>query len=234
MNTPDANATTTAELAIAHMLSLSLNLPKADRSIREGKWERSSLMGAELAHKTLAIFGFGTIGRIVSQRALGLRMRVIAHDPFVTDEIFKEYGVEPVSFDELISQADYLSLHCPMNDKTRGIIGEDQIASMKKGTRIINCARGGLIDETALHEGLKSGHLAGAALDVYENEPAASDKEFKDPVVQAPRLYGTHHVGASTEQAQDAVAEEVVRIVQTFKTGGEFLHCVNMLSRAAT
>ena len=223
MNTPDANATTTAELAIAHMLSLSRNLPKADRSIREGKWERGSLMGAELAHKTLAIFGFGTIGRIVSQRGLGLRMRVIAHDPFVTDEIFKEYGVEPVSFDELIAQADYLTLHCPMNDKTRGIIGTDQIASMKNSARIINCARGGLIDEAALYEGLKSNHLAGAALDVYENEPPK-----QSPLLELDNIVFTPHLGASTHEAQVAVSVEIARQAITFLTTGEAINALNL------
>ncbi len=223
MNTPDANATTTAELAVAHMLSLSRNLPEADRSIRAGKWERASLMGAELAHKTLAIFGFGTIGRIVAQRGLGLRMRVIAHDPFVTDEVFKEYGVEPVEFDELIAQADYLTLHCPMNDKTRGIISADQIASMKKGARIINCARGGLIDEAALYEGLKNGPLAGAALDVYETEPPK-----QSPLLELDNIVFTPHLGASTHEAQVAVSVEIARQAMIFLTTGEAVNALNL------
>ncbi|TAL39653.1 MAG: phosphoglycerate dehydrogenase, partial [Methylovulum sp.] len=142
MNTPDANATTTAELAIAHLMSLSRRLPAADRSVRAGRWERSKLMGAEVANKTLAILGFGTIGRIVSQRGLGLKMQVIAYDPFVAPEVFAELGVESVSLDELVSRADYLSLHCPLIEKTRNIIGSKQLSMMKKEAMIINCARG--------------------------------------------------------------------------------------------
>lgn len=223
MNTPDANATTTAELTIAHMLSLSRNLPIADRSIRAGKWERGSLMGTELAHKTLAIFGFGTIGRIVAQRGLGLKMHVIAHDPFVTDEIFKEYGVEPVTFDVLIAQADYLTLHCPMNDKTRGIIGFEQIAKMQKNARIINCARGGLINEAALFAGLKNGHLGGAALDVYTSEPPE-----KSPLLQLDNIVFTPHLGASTHEAQVAVSVEIARQVTIFLTTGEAINALNL------
>src|SRR5690606_26667030 len=126
-NTPDANATTTAELAVAHMMSLSRHLPDADRSIRTGKWERSRLMGAEIAHKTLGIVGFGTIGRIVAQRGLGLKMHVIAHDPFVTPEIFEEFGVEPMDLDDLLRQSDYVTLHCPLIEKTRNLIGSSQL-----------------------------------------------------------------------------------------------------------
>jgi D-3-phosphoglycerate dehydrogenase len=174
MNTPDANATTTAELAIAHMMSLSRHLPAADRSIRSGKWERARLMGSEVAHKTLAIVGFGTIGRIVAQRGLGLKMRVIAHDPFVTPEIFENLGVESMELDELLVQADYLTLHCPLIEKTRGLIGRTQLTMMKKEAMLINCARGGLVDEDALYEALKAGQIAGAALDVYELEPPAN------------------------------------------------------------
>lgn len=223
MNTPDANATTTAELTLAHMLSLSRNLPVADRSIRAGKWERASLMGAEMAHKTLAIFGFGTIGRIVAQRGLGLKMHVIAHDPFVTDEVFKEYGVDPVAFDDLIKQADYLTLHCPMNDKTRGIVGAEKIASMKKGARIINCARGGLIDEAALYDALKSGHLAGAALDVYEHEPPKDS-----PLLKLDNIVFTPHLGASTYEAQVAVSVEIARQTITFLNTGEAVNALNL------
>ena len=223
MNTTDANATTTAELAVAHMMSLSRHLPEADRSIRAGNWERSRLMGTELAYKTLAIFGFGTIGRIVSQRGLGLKMRVIAYDPFVTAEKFRELGVEPVEFDELIAQADYLTLHSPLNDKTRGIIGAEQIANMKKDARIINCARGGLIDEAALYEGLKNGRLAGAALDVYENEPPKNS-----PLLELDNIVFTPHLGASTFEAQDAVSVEIARQVSTFLSTGEAVNALNL------
>lgn len=223
MNTPDANATTTAELAIAHLFSLSRHLPQADRSMREGKWERSKLTGTEVTHKTLAIFGFGTIGRIVSQRALGLKMRVIAHDPFVTADIFNEYGVTAVSFDDMLKQADYLTLHCPLNDKTRGIIGAAQLAKMKKSARIINCARGGIIDEAALYEALKERHIAGAALDVYEHEPPKGS-----PLLELDNVVFTPHLGASTGEAQVAVSVEIARQAVTYLTTGEAVNALNI------
>lgn len=223
MNTPDANATTTAELAIAHMLSLSRRLPAADRSVRAGKWERSKLMGAEIAHKTLAILGFGTIGRIVAQRGLGLKMQVIAYDPFVAPEIFADLGVEPVGLDELMARADYLTLHCPLIEKTRNIIDSAQLANMKEHAMIINCARGGLIDEAALYEALKSGRIAGAALDVYENEPPAGS-----PLLELDNVVFTPHLGASTTEAQVAVSVEIARQAVTFLKTGEAVNALNL------
>ncbi len=223
MNTPDANATTTAELAIAHMMSLSRHLPKADSSVRAGKWERSKLMGAEVANKTLAILGFGTIGRIVSQRGFGLKMNVIAYDPFVAPEIFAEYGVESVSLDTLVSHADYLSLHCPLIEKTQHIIGAKQLAMMKKEAMVINCARGGLIDETALYEALNSNQIAGAALDVYENEPPT-----ESPLLTLDNIVFTPHLGASTLEAQVAVSVEIARQAVTFLTTGEAINALNL------
>jgi len=223
MNTPDANATTTAELAIAHMMSLSRHLPIADRSVRAGKWERSKLMGTEVARKTLAILGFGTIGRIVSQRGLGLQMQVIAYDPFVAPEIFAELGVEPVSLDELVSRADYLTLHCPLIEKTRNIIGSAQFGLMKKTAMVINCARGGLIDETALYDALKNGQIAGAALDVYENEPPANS-----PLLELDNIVFTPHLGASTTEAQVAVSVEIARQAVTFLKTGEAVNALNL------
>lgn len=223
MNTPDANATTTAELAIAHIMSLSRHLPQADRSIRARKWERSRLMGTELAYKTLAIFGFGTIGRIVAERALGLKMHVIAYDPFVTAEVFDKIGVEKVELDDLIARADYLTLHCPMNDKTRGVINAERIAAMKKGARIINCARGGLIDEASLYEALKSGHLSGAALDVYQKEPPTDS-----PLLELDSIVFTPHLGASTSEAQVAVSVEIARQVVTYLSTGEAVNALNL------
>lgn len=223
MNTPDANATTTAELAIAHMMSLSRHLPVADRSVRAGKWERSKLMGSEIAHKTLGIIGFGTIGRIVSQRALGLKMNVIAYDPFVAPEIYDEYGVESVSLDDLVSRSDYITLHCPLIEKTRNIIGADQFAKMKKGVMIINCARGGLIDEQALYNALKSGKCAGAALDVYENEPPIGS-----PLLELDNIVFTPHLGASTAEAQVAVSVEIARQAVLFLKTGEAVNALNL------
>ncbi len=223
MNTPDANATTTAELAVAHLMSLSRHLPTADRSVRAGKWERSKLMGTEVAHKTLAILGFGTIGRIVSQRGLGLKMNVIAYDPFVAPEIFAELGVESVGLEELVSRADYLTLHCPLIEKTRNIIGSEQFAMMKKTTMVINCARGGLIDEDALYEALKSGQIAGAALDVYENEPPAGS-----PLLELDNIVFTPHLGASTTEAQVAVSVEIARQAVMFLKTGEAVNALNL------
>ncbi len=223
MNTPDANATTTAELAIAHLMSLSRHLPAADRSVRAGKWERSKLMGTEVAHKTLGIVGFGTIGRIVSQRGVGLKMEVIAYDPFVAPEIFTELGVESVSLDDLVSRADYITLHCPLIEKTRHIIGGKQLALMKKETMVINCARGGLIDETALYEALKNGQIAGAALDVYENEPPAGS-----PLLALDNIVFTPHLGASTIEAQVAVSVEIARQAVTFLKTGEAVNALNL------
>ncbi|MGZ8227473.1 MAG: phosphoglycerate dehydrogenase [Methylococcaceae bacterium] len=223
MNTPDANATTTAELAIAHLMSLSRHLPIADRSIRAGKWERSKLMGTEVAHKTLAILGFGTIGRIVSQRGLGLRMHVIAYDPFVAPEIFAELGVESVSLDELVSRADYLTLHCPLIEKTRNIIGSEKFAMMKKNAMVINCARGGLIDEDALYNALKNRQIAGAALDVYENEPPANS-----PLLELDNIVFTPHLGASTAEAQVAVSVEIARQAVIFLKTGEAVNALNL------
>ncbi len=223
MNTPDANATTTAELAIAHILSLSRHLPAADRSMREGKWERSRLMGTELSNKTLAILGFGTIGRIVAKRGLGLNMRVIAHDPFVTDEIFSEIGAESVCFEELVSQADYLTLHCPLIAKTRGIIGPEQLGAMKKSAMLINCARGGLIDEDALYDALKNGGISAAALDVYENEPPTDS-----PLLGLDNIVFTPHLGASTSEAQVAVSVEIARQATTYLRTGEAVNALNL------
>ncbi len=223
MNTPDANATTTAELAIAHMFSLSRNLPKADKSIREGKWERSKLVGSEVAHKTLAILGFGTIGRIVAMRGVGLNMRVIAYDPFVAPDIFADCGAQSVSLEELVKQADYLTLHCPLLEKTRGVIGQKQLAMMKKSAMIINCARGGLIDEVALYTALKNGDIAGAALDVYEHEPPKNS-----PLLELDNIVFTPHLGASTKEAQVAVSVEIARQAVTFLKTGEAINALNL------
>jgi D-3-phosphoglycerate dehydrogenase / 2-oxoglutarate reductase len=222
MNTPDANATTTAELAIAHMMSLSRRLPAADRSVRAGKWDRT-LVGAEIAHKTLGIIGFGTIGRIASTRGLGLKMNVIAYDPFVAPEIYAEYGVESVSLDDLIARSDYITLHCPLIEKTKNILNAERLGKLKKGARIINCARGGLIDETALYEALKSGQCAGAALDVFENEPPKDS-----PLFELDNVVFTPHLGASTAEAQVAVSVEIARQAVTFLKTGEAINALNL------
>ncbi|MEY4767440.1 MAG: D-3-phosphoglycerate dehydrogenase [Pseudomonadota bacterium] len=223
MNTPDSNATTTAELALAHIFSSSRSLPTADRSVRAGKWERSKFMGSEVAYKTLAILGFGTIGRIVANRGLGLKMRVIAYDPFVNADIFEQIGVESVSLEQLLQEADYLTLHCPLIEKTRNIIGEKQLAMMKPSARIINCARGGLIDEAALYQALSNGRLAGAALDVFAQEPPK-----ESPLLSLDNLTFTPHLGASTHEAQVAVSVEIARQAVTFFRTGEAVNALNL------
>lgn len=223
MNTPDANATTTAELALAHMLSLSRHLPRADASVRAGKWQRSAFVGAEIAGKTVGVIGFGTIGRIAASRCLGLKMRVLAYDPFVTREVFEQEGVEQADLYALLAQADYVTLHCPLNDKTRDLIDAGRIARMKAGARIINCARGGIVNEAALAEALRSGHLAGAALDVFEREPPAGS-----PLLELPNVVFTPHIGASTAEAQVAVGVEIARQVATYLRTGEAINAVNL------
>ncbi|MDH3283845.1 MAG: phosphoglycerate dehydrogenase [Acidobacteriota bacterium] len=223
LNTPDANATTTAELTVAHLLSLSRHLPHADRSVRDGDWKRSKYVGREVAGKTIGIVGFGTIGRIVASRCLGLQMRVLAHDPFVTKEIFEGAGVEPTELEKLLSASDYVTVHCPLNDKTRGIIDAEKIGLMKKGAFLLNCARGGIVEEGALYDALVSGQLGGAALDVYESEPPAGS-----PLLELDNVVLTPHLGASTREAQDKVATAIGRQVAAFLTTGEAINAINL------
>lgn len=223
MNTPDANATTTAELAIAHLMSLSRHLPTADKSVREGKWERSKFTGSEVARKTLGIIGFGTIGRLVAQRAAGLRMHVIAFDPFVSPEIYADLGVESVTLDDLIARSDYVSLHCPLIEKTKNLIDATQLAKMKSTAMLINCARGGLIDEAALYDALKNKHIAGAALDVYEHEPPNNS-----PLFELDNIVFTPHLGASTNEAQLAVSVEIAQQAVAFLRTGETVNALNL------
>lgn len=223
LNTPNANATTTAELAIAHLFSMSRNLPQADRSVRAGEWKRSEFMGVELANKALGIVGYGTIGRLVAERARALKMNVFAFDPFVTEEAFAADGVHPADIDELIRQSDYISLHCPVNDKTRNIISHERIKAMKNGARLINCARGGLVDEAALYEALASGQLAGAALDVFSHEPPQDS-----PLFSLPNVVFTPHLGASTKEAQSAAGIEIAKQIAIYLQTGEPINAINL------
>ncbi len=227
LNTPDANATTTAELAIAHLFSLSRSLPAADRSVRDGKWERNAFLGSEISGKTVGVVGFGTIGRLFAERCRGLRMRVIGFDPFVTADTFEEHGVEKVEIDELVTAADYVSLHCPVTEGTRGLFSRERLAAMKPGARLINCARGGLVDEAALLELVRDGHLAGAALDVFESEPPGQSPLFGEPNIQF-----TPHLGASTHEAQTAVGVEIAHQIAAFLIRGEVVNAVNAPSMA--
>ena len=225
LNTPDANATTTAELAVAHIFSLSRNITAADRSVRAGEWTPTKFVGAEITGKIVGILGFGTIGRLVAERCLGLNMKVIGCDPFVTAETFSEHGVESRGLDEMLAEVDYLSLHCPVTDDTRGILNRERIGLMKQGARLINCARGGIVDEEALLEAVESGHLGGAALDVFEKEPPGDSPLFKNP-----RISFTPHLGASTHEAQTAVGVEIAQQIAAFLVRGEIINSVNVSS----
>jgi D-3-phosphoglycerate dehydrogenase len=222
-NTPDANATTTAELTVAHLLSLSRHLPQADVSVRGGEWQPARYVGAELAGKVLGIIGFGTIGRLVAVRAAGLKMRVLAYDPFVPADIMAQSAAEPADLDALIATADYVTLHCPLIDKTRNLIDAARLQRMKAGARLINCARGGLVDEAALYGALKSGHLAGAALDVFVKEPPTGS-----PLLTLPNIVLTPHLGASTEEAQQAVSVKIADDIIRFLTTGAAETAVNL------
>ena len=207
MNTPFGNMITTAEHAIALMFSVARQIPAADASTQAGKWEKSKFMGTELTAKTLGVIGAGNIGGIVCDRARGLKMKVVAYDPFLSEEHAAKMGVEKVELDELLGRADFITLHVPLTDSTRNILSRENLAKTKKGVRIINCARGGLVDEEALAELIKSGHVAGAAFDVFKEEPAT-----ENPLFGLPNVVCTPHLGASTTEAQENVALQVARM----------------------
>jgi D-3-phosphoglycerate dehydrogenase / 2-oxoglutarate reductase len=228
MNTPFGNSITTAEHAIALMFALARQLPEADASTQPGKWEKNRFMGVELTGKTLGLIGAGNIGSIVADRALGLRMKVVAFDPFLTPERAIEMGVEKVSLDDLLLRADFITLHTPLTDQTRNILSAENLAKTRRGVRIINCARGGLIDEAALKQGLESGHIAGAALDVFAVEPA---KEH--PLFGTPNFVSTPHLGASTTEAQVNVAIQVAEQMADFLVSGGVTNALNMPSLSA-
>ena len=197
MNTPFGNSITTAEHAIAMMFALAREIPQADVSTQAGKWEKSKFMGVEVTGKTLGLIGCGNIGSIVADRALGLRMKVVSFDPFLTPERAVELGVEKVELDELLRRADIITLHVPLTDGTRDILSKENLAKTRQGVRIINCARGGLVDEAALREALDSGHVAGAAFDVFAQEPATENPLFGHPnVVATPPSGRRDHRGA--------------------------------------
>lgn len=228
MNTPFGNSITTAEHAIALMFALARQLPEADASTQAGKWEKNRFMGVEVTGKTLGLIGAGNIGSIVADRARGLKMKVIAYDPFLTPERALEMGVEKMSLDDLLLRADFITLHTPLTDQTRNILSRENLAKTKRGVRIINCARGGLIDEAALKEGLDSGHIAGAALDVFVTEPA---KEH--PLFGTPNFVATPHLGASTTEAQVNVAIQVAEQMAEYLTTGGVTNALNMPSLSA-
>ncbi len=228
MNTPFGNSITTAEHAIALMFALARQLPEADSSTQAGKWEKNRFMGVEVTAKTLGLIGAGNIGSIVASRALGLKMKVIAFDPFLTPDRAVELGVEKVELDELLKRSDFITLHTPLTDQTRGILSRDNLAKTKPGVRIVNCARGGLIDEAALKDGLDSGHIGGAALDVFEVEPATAS-----PLFGTPGFISTPHLGASTSEAQVNVAIQVAEQMSDFLALGGVTNAINMPSLTA-
>jgi D-3-phosphoglycerate dehydrogenase / 2-oxoglutarate reductase len=226
MNTPTGNTLSTAEHAFALMLALSRNIAPAYRSLCEGRWDRSSYTGTQLADKTLGVVGLGRIGQEVASRARAFGMRVIGYDPFLSAERAVELGIELVaSVPEMLPRVDYLTVHTPLTPETRNLIGEAELETMKPGMRLINCARGGIYNEDALVKGLESGKLAGVALDVFEDEPCQKHRLFGMPGVLC-----TPHLGASTEEAQTQVAIEAVQLLVNFFSTGEIRHAVNMVA----
>lgn len=230
MNTPFGNSITTAEHAIAMMFALARDIPQASESTHAGKWEKNKFMGVELYNKTLGLIGCGNIGSIVADRALGLKMNVLAFDPFLSAEKAVELGVKKVELDELFENSDFITLHVPKNEKTKGIINKDSIAKMKKGVRIINCARGGLIVEADLKDALDSGKVAGAALDVFDTEPATKDTT---PLLGHEKIICTPHLGASTDEAQVNVAIQVAEQLADYLMTGAVVNALNTPSISA-
>lgn len=228
MNTPFGNSITTAEHAISLMLSLARQIPTADASTRAGKWEKSRFMGVEITGKTLGIIGCGNIGTIVVDRAHGLQMKVVAFDPFLSPDRAEQLGVEKVELDDLLRRSDFITLHTPLTDRTRDIIDAAAIAKMKKGVRIINCARGGLIVESALKEALEAGHVAGAALDVFVEEPARDN-----PLFALDNVICTPHLGAATSEAQENVAIQVAEQLSDYLLTGAIRNALNSASVTA-
>jgi D-3-phosphoglycerate dehydrogenase len=228
MNTPLGNTITTAEHAIAMMFALARQIPEASSSTKAGKWEKNRFMGVELSGKTLGLIGCGNIGSIVANRAIGLHMKVISFDPYLSEKRAVDLGVEKVDLDTLLARADFITLHTPLTDATRNILSREALARTRKGVRIVNCARGGLLDEAALAEAIESGHVAGAALDVFETEPAT-----QNPLFALENVVCTPHLGAATEEAQENVALQVAEQMSDFLLTGAVSNAINMASVSA-
>ncbi|MCS7239056.1 MAG: phosphoglycerate dehydrogenase [Thermoguttaceae bacterium] len=226
MNTPGGNTIATAEHTLALMFALARRICPAYRSLQEGRWERNRFLGTELYGKVLGVVGLGRVGRAVAERAKALGMRVLGYDPFVSAAKAREWGVELVnSLRELLPQVDFLSLHVPLTEQTRNLIGREELALMKRGARLVNCARGGIVDETALLEALDSGHLAGVALDVFEKEPCT-----QSPLFGRENVVCTPHLGASTQEAQEQVAVEAAELIVDYFTRGVVRQAVNSVA----
>lgn len=231
MNTPAGNTTSTAELAFALMASLSRNIPQAAATMKSGGWDRKKFTGSQLAGKTLAVIGLGRIGLTLAKRALAFEMKVIGYDPFLSEERAREFGIELFrEVDDVIDKCDYISVHTPLTPETKGLINADRMKKMRPGARIINCARGGIIDEADLVEAVKNGTIAGAGLDVYPQEPPPAD----DPIRGVENIITTPHLGASTEEAQEAVAVEAADIITAFLVNNEVRHAINMAPISGT
>jgi D-3-phosphoglycerate dehydrogenase / 2-oxoglutarate reductase len=228
MNTPFGNSITTAEHTITLMLALARQIPEADASTRAGKWEKNRFLGVEIFGKTLGVIGCGNVGSIVADRAIGLKMKVIAYDPYLSAERALDLGVEKVELDELWRRADFITLHTPLTDRTRNIINGETLALTKKGVRLINCARGELVDEAGLVAALKSGHVAGAAIDVFAEEPAT-----QSPLFSLPNVVCTPHLGASTVEAQENVALQIAEQMSDYLLRGAISNAVNFPSISA-
>ncbi|MBI3180797.1 MAG: phosphoglycerate dehydrogenase [Myxococcales bacterium] len=226
MNTPGGNTITVAELTVALMMAVSRHVPQATASLKAGKWEKKKFQGRELFNKTLGVVGIGNIGSVVVERCLGMKMKVLAFDPFISPEAAKRLGCELVGLEELLRRSDYVSLHVPLTEQTRNLLGRDGLAKMKKGAFLINCARGGIVDEAALCEALSTGHLGGAAFDVFAEEPVRSDH----PLLKLDNFICTPHLGASTEEAQLNVAAALAEQMVDYLCQGTIRNAVNVPS----
>ncbi|MGR3499018.1 MAG: phosphoglycerate dehydrogenase [Limimaricola soesokkakensis] len=228
MNTPFGNSITTAEHAISMLMAVARQIPEANASTHAGKWEKSRFMGVEVTGKTLGVIGAGNIGSIVIDRAHGLKMKVVAYDPFLSEERATEIGVEKLELDELLKRADFITLHVPLTDQTKNILSKENIAKLKPGVRIVNCARGGLVDEAALAEAITEGRVAGAAFDVFAEEPATNS-----PLFNLPNVVVTPHLGAATTEAQENVALQVAEQMSDYLLTGAVTNAINMPSITA-
>ena len=226
MNTPGGNNVTTGEHTISLMMALARHIPQAVASLKSGKWDRNKFVGVELCNKTLGIIGLGNVGRIVAERATGLRMKVIGYDPFISPESIARMGVEPATLDEIFTKSDCITVHVPLTPETQGLINRDAFAKMKTGIRIINCARGGIVDEKDLADAIREGKVAGAALDVYVDEPPSPDH----PLIKMEQVITTPHLGASTDEAQLNVAIAVAEQMVDFLSQGVVRYAVNVPS----
>jgi len=223
MNTPQENAIAAAEHTMAMMLSISRKIPQATATMKAGKWEKRKFLGVELYGKTLGLIGIGVIGTIVADRARGLKMKVIGYDPYLSKEVAEKRGVELVSMDELLNKSDFISVHTPLTDETKNFIDKNSFRKMRKGVILINCARGGIVNEKDLYEAIKEGKVAGAALDVFEKEPAIGN-----PLLELEEMIGTPHLGASTGEAQENVSIAIAQQIVDYLILGEARNAVNM------